>query len=55
MQSTTQYIMKDQVQDLVPSIMNAGPAVQAGAFSLLRVVAFLGATATYLAALALSA
>jgi len=55
MQTATHYIMRDQVRNLVPSIMDVSTRVNSGAFSLLRFAAFLSVVATYLAALALSA
>lgn len=47
--------MKDQVKDLVPSIMHREENDGSIRFSLLRVAAFAGAVAIYLAALALAA
>ena len=55
MQTATQYIMRDQVRDLIPTIMNSRPVGRADGFGILHFVAFLGATATYLAVVTLSA
>ena len=55
MQTINEYIMRDQVRNLVPSIMDVQSQVRSGAVNLLRVAVFLGAAATYLAALTFSA
>lgn len=55
MQTATQYIMRDQVRDLIPTIMDARPMGHVVGFGMLRFAAFLGAIATYLAALTFTA
>jgi len=55
MQSATQYIMRDQVRDLIPTLMKTKPGDRTDGFGMLRFAAFLGAVATYMAAVTLSA
>lgn len=55
MRAPHSYIMRDQVRDLVPSLMDADILGQRRSFRLLHLAVFVGVMVSYIAALAASA
>lgn len=55
MRNPHSYIMRDQVRDLVPSLMDADLLGQRRPFPLLHIVVFAGVMLSYIAALAMGA
>ena len=56
MRAPYSYIMRDQVRDLVPSLMDAdGFAVRRPSYPLLHLAVFAGVMLSYIAALAVTA